>query len=48
MSKEDLNDMGFAKDVEVEGAALYDKSKEKQGYIAGKHIEKPMKWWFQR
>jgi cytochrome c oxidase assembly protein subunit 19 len=48
MAKEDLNDMGFGDDTIVKNASEYDKSKEKSGYIAGKHIDKPMKWWFQR
>lgn len=32
----------------MEGAVEYDKSKEKEGYIAGKHIDGRSKWWFQR
>jgi len=40
--------MGYSPECQVENASEYDKSKEKEGFIAGKHIEKPMKWWFQR
>jgi len=48
MAKENLDDMGFSKDAKVEGEVqVYDKSKEKDGFIAGKHIDKPTKWWFQ-
>lgn len=47
MSNENLDDLGYAKDKEVVGAKEYDKSKEKAGYIAGKHIQKKSKWWFQ-
>lgn len=39
--------MGFSKDKDVVGAQEYDKAKEKAGFIAGKHIQKPSKWWFQ-
>lgn len=40
--------MGYSEEAKVHKAKEYDKSKEKEGYIAGKHIDKPMKWWFQR
>ena len=40
--------LGFAADAKVEGAKENDKSKEKQGFVAGKHINKETKWWFQR
>jgi hypothetical protein len=40
--------VGFAKDKEVLGATEYDKSKEKAGYTAGKHISKKSDWWFNR
>ena len=39
--------MGYAKNKDVVGAKEYDKAKEKAGFIAGKHIEKSSKWWFQ-
>lgn len=48
MAKEDLNQMGFSSEVEVKEVVEYDKSKEKEGYTAGKHISKPTKWWFQK
>jgi len=47
MSKENLNDMGYAEDKAVVGAHEYDKAKEKAGFVAGKHIHKKSKWWFQ-
>ena len=40
--------MGFAPEVQVEGARESDRSKEKNGFVAGKHINKESKWWFQR
>ena len=39
--------MGYAKDKDVVGAHEYDKAKEKAGFVAGKHIHKKSKWWFQ-
>jgi len=48
MAKEDLNGMGFSPDSQVEGARENQRLKEKQGFIAGKHINKESKWWFQR
>lgn len=47
MSEENLDSLGYGKEQEVIGAEEYDKSKEKAGFIAGKHINKPTKWWFQ-
>eukprot|EP00536_Pseudo-nitzschia_multiseries_P008657 jgi/Psemu1/198667/e_gw1.223.52.1 len=47
MSKENLDDMGYSKDKDVVGAQEYDKAKEKAGFIAGKHIQRSSKWWFQ-
>lgn len=47
MSKENLNDMGYATEKDVIGAHEYDKAKEKAGFVAGKHINKPSRWWFQ-
>eukprot|EP00549_Striatella_unipunctata_P006405 CAMPEP_0118675176 /NCGR_PEP_ID=MMETSP0800-20121206/1305_1 /TAXON_ID=210618 ORGANISM="Striatella unipunctata, Strain CCMP2910" /NCGR_SAMPLE_ID=MMETSP0800 /ASSEMBLY_ACC=CAM_ASM_000638 /LENGTH=82 /DNA_ID=CAMNT_0006570467 /DNA_START=143 /DNA_END=391 /DNA_ORIENTATION=+ len=47
MAKEDLNKLGYAPDARVMGAREYDKAKEREGYIAGKHMDKPNKWWFQ-
>eukprot|EP01083_Nonionella_stella_P057531 150977_1 len=40
MAKEDLNDLGYSVEATVDGAEEYDKSKERMGYIAGKHIDK--------
>ena len=40
--------LGFSKEAKVENAVEYDKSKEKGGYVAGKHIDGRIKWWFQR
>ena len=48
MSKESLDDLGFAADKKVEGAREYDKAKEKAGFIAGKHIDRDSKWFWQR
>ena len=48
MSKENLEEMGFGKEQEVTGAEEYDKSKEKAGYVAGKHISKPNQWWWEK
>lgn len=46
MSKENLEDLGFAEDKKVEGAKHYDNSKEKAGFVAGKHVEKNLNKWF--
>jgi len=40
--------MGYSEDAKVKYAEEYDKAKEREGYVAGKHINKPMKWWFER
>lgn len=49
MAKEDLNEMGYGEEQRVKGeVTVYDKSKERAGYVAGKHIEKPNEWWWQR
>ena len=32
----------------MNNAKEYDKSKEKEGYVAGKHIDKRTLWWFER
>lgn len=47
MSKENLNHLGYSKEKQVVGAHEYDKAKEKAGFVAGKHIQKKTKWWFQ-
>jgi cytochrome c oxidase assembly protein subunit 19 len=48
MAKEDLENMGYSDNAQVKGALEYDKSKEKGGYVAGKHMDAPSKWWFQK
>lgn len=48
MSKENLDQMGFSSETQVEGAREYDNSKEKAGFVAGKHISKDTKWWWER
>lgn len=48
MSKENLEDLGYSDEHKVEGAKHYDKSKEKAGFVAGKHVEKnPNKWFWE-
>ena len=45
----DINQqLGYSEEAKVDKAVDYDKAKEKEGYIAGKHIDGRMKWWFQR
>jgi len=48
MSKENLDDMGYSEQAQVRGAKEYDLKKEKEGFVAGKHISKESKWWWQR
>lgn len=48
MASEDLDKLGFSEEAKVADAVEYDKRKEKAGYVAGKHIDGRMKWWFQR
>ena len=47
MSKENLDRMGFSEETKVKGAKEYDRAKEKAGFVAGKHIHKEHKWWWQ-
>lgn len=47
MAKEKLEDLGYREDAQVVNPVEYDKSKEKAGYVAGKHIAKQSKWWWQ-
>ena len=47
MASENLDQLGFSEEAKVEKSVEYDKAKEKEGYIAGKHIHGRMKWWFQ-
>lgn len=48
MAKENLENMGYGEGQQVVGAEEYDKSKEKAGYIAGKHIAHSNSWWWQQ
>mmetsp|Transcript_4353 Transcript_4353/g.9798 ORF Transcript_4353/g.9798 Transcript_4353/m.9798 type:complete len:111 (+) Transcript_4353:894-1226(+) len=48
MSRENLDEMGFSEEQRVVGATEYDKSKEREGYVAGKHIQKPGEWWWSK
>ena len=48
MSRENLDNLGFSADKQVTGATEYDHAKEKAGFVAGKHITKESKWWFQK
>ncbi|CAB9523780.1 oxidase assembly protein COX19 [Seminavis robusta] len=48
MATENLDNLGFSPEAKVEGAKECDKSKEKNGFVAGKHIDKGSKWWFQK
>jgi len=48
MSKENLDQMGYGEEQAVKNAKEYDNAKEKAGFIAGTHISKESKWWFQR
>ena len=47
MANENLDHLGFSKDAQVKLPVEYDKSKEKDGYVAGKHLNKPLRWWWQ-
>jgi cytochrome c oxidase assembly protein subunit 19 len=46
MSVENLDNMGYGHTVE--GATEYDSAKEKAGFVAGKHISRESKWWWER
>lgn len=48
MTKENLDNLGYSEDKKVEGAREYDYSKEQAGFVAGTHISKESKWWWQR
>ena len=49
MAEENLDDLGFSEQQKVVGEPKeYDKAKEREGYVAGKHINKPSSWWWQR
>jgi hypothetical protein len=43
-----LHKLGFSEEAKIDTAEEYDKSKEKDGFVAGKHIDGRIKWWFQR
>mmetsp|Transcript_22135 Transcript_22135/g.48216 ORF Transcript_22135/g.48216 Transcript_22135/m.48216 type:complete len:114 (+) Transcript_22135:302-643(+) len=45
MAKENLDEMGFSKETEITETKEYDKSKEREGYIAGKHITGKLTGW---
>eukprot|EP00542_Grammatophora_oceanica_P013460 CAMPEP_0194044938 /NCGR_PEP_ID=MMETSP0009_2-20130614/16334_1 /TAXON_ID=210454 /ORGANISM="Grammatophora oceanica, Strain CCMP 410" /LENGTH=90 /DNA_ID=CAMNT_0038689627 /DNA_START=74 /DNA_END=343 /DNA_ORIENTATION=- len=48
MAKEDLDGLGYSEEQTVRSASVYDKSKERTGYVAGKHVSKANEWWFQK
>lgn len=48
MASENLDEMGFSDQQKVNKTEEYDYAKEKEGFVAGKHISKAGKWWFQR
>lgn len=47
MARENMADLGYRDDTVVRNAREYDHAKEKAGYVAGKHIAKESKWWWQ-
>ena len=48
MMKEDLSNLGYSDEKKVQGAREYDNAKEQAGFVAGTHISKESKWWWQR
>jgi cytochrome c oxidase assembly protein subunit 19 len=48
MSREDLDLMGYGDEHAVVGAKEYDNAKEIAGFVAGKHISRESKWWWER
>jgi cytochrome c oxidase assembly protein subunit 19 len=48
MSQENLEQMGYSEEQKVVDAKVYDKKKEKEGFVAGKHIEGKSQWWWQK
>ena len=48
MAREDLDGLGYASSSKIDKVVEYDKAKERNGFVAGKHIDKPIKWWFQK
>jgi len=47
MAEEDLDKLGFSKENEITQATSVEGLKEAKGFIAGKHIEKDRKWFWQ-
>lgn len=47
MAAEDLDNLGFSKDAQVENAKSHEGVLESQGFRAGKHIQKKRKWFWQ-
>lgn len=48
MAKEDLDELGYSKEAVVRNnPTSYEGIKEKEGFVAGKHIQKRRKWFFQ-
>lgn len=48
MANENLENLGYSEEQKVKGAKEYDMAKEKEGYVAGKHISKANRWWWQK
>mmetsp|Transcript_13149 Transcript_13149/g.16608 ORF Transcript_13149/g.16608 Transcript_13149/m.16608 type:complete len:112 (-) Transcript_13149:335-670(-) len=47
MAKEDLNTMGFSPSGEVRSVTVMEDDKEGEGFVAGKHIQRRRKWFWQ-
>jgi cytochrome c oxidase assembly protein subunit 19 len=47
MSPENLDHLGYSEAQKVTGAREYDNAKENEGFVAGKHITKESKWWWE-
>jgi len=48
MAKEDLDELGFGENADVQGIPeSHEGVKAAKGFVAGKHIEKPKKWFWQ-
>ena len=45
MAKENLEEMGYSEETRIKDAKEYDKSKETEGYVAGKHIKGKLTGW---
>jgi len=46
MATEDLNKLGFSPEVEIQKARSSEGIKEQEGFTAGKHINRPRRWFF--